>query len=83
MVFAWDSDFACTPEHQDNNRSLSNIILDTAEQTSIIANCSFHSKANMSIVLIGFNMAGGYNVSEERRMFLLNFLNVVIDFKGL
>lgn len=55
ISFAWDSDYTCTT--QQYKSSLAADIRATFGQP-IIANCSFHSPANKSIVVIGYNLLG-------------------------
>ncbi|XP_012936102.1 uncharacterized protein LOC106011351 [Aplysia californica] len=53
ISFAWDADYTCTT-HQ-YSKSLQEEIL-TDLNRPIIANCSFHSPHNLSVVLLGFNL---------------------------
>ncbi|XP_067674394.1 uncharacterized protein [Haliotis asinina] len=55
ISFAWDSDFTCTT--QEYKYSLEEEIRQDSSRP-IIANCSFHSKANLSVVVIGYNLEG-------------------------
>ncbi|XP_071113546.1 uncharacterized protein [Haliotis cracherodii] len=55
ISFAWDSDFTCTTEQYKSSLE-AEIRHDSSRP--IIANCSFHSKNNLSVVVIGYNLEG-------------------------
>ena len=55
ISFAWDSDYTCTT--QQHKVSLAAEIRAEAKRP-IIANCSYHSPANKSVVVIGYNLEG-------------------------
>lgn len=55
ISFAWDADYTCTTQ-QYPTRLTDEILSDL--QRPIIANCSFHSYQNLSVVLLGFNLEG-------------------------
>ncbi|KAH9508215.1 hypothetical protein Btru_055040 [Bulinus truncatus] len=55
ISFAWDSDYICKTEKYDT--SLNEEIMQDL-QRPIIANCSFRSYQNLSVVILGFNLDG-------------------------
>ncbi|ESO89240.1 hypothetical protein LOTGIDRAFT_154331 [Lottia gigantea] len=55
ISFAWDSDYVCVSKKY--NESLASTIRRDYGRP-IISNCSFHSASNMSVVVIGYNLAG-------------------------
>ena len=58
MSFAWDPGFTC---RHANGSSLADDVFKEATQwdgNPIITNCSFHSRANMSVVLVGYSFTG-------------------------
>ena len=55
ISFAWDSDYTCTTRRY--KVSLAAAIRAEADRP-MIANCSYHSPANKSIVVIGYNLQG-------------------------
>lgn len=55
ISFAWDADYTCkTRQYQ---QSLNEEILQDLGRP-IVANCSFHSYQNLSLVLLGYNLEG-------------------------
>nr|KAG5710941.1 hypothetical protein BaRGS_013675 [Batillaria attramentaria] len=64
ISFAWDSDYTCTTNQY--RWSLAQEIRADLDK-EIIASCSFHSPANKSIVLIGYNVGGHVEVNWPAR----------------
>ncbi|OWF50948.1 uncharacterized protein LOC110449847 [Mizuhopecten yessoensis] len=54
-VSAWNPDFTCIPKNSSS--TLAQQVYNDAGRP-IIANCSFHSQYNRSVVVIGFNLLG-------------------------
>jgi len=69
-AFAWDPDFICST-NQSQNTLTDEITSDGARP--IISKCSFHSSANRSVVVIGYNLLGetqGFTVGRGQSCFL-------------
>ena len=58
ISFAWDSNFVCTTNQ--HKYSLASEIISNYKQP-IISNCSFHNSLNLSVVIIGYSLAGMYD----------------------
>ena len=76
ISFAWDSDFTCVGRYY--NWSLAENIKRDGNRP-IIANCSWHSPSNMSIVVIGYNLMGLMQTFTVRRFYLHMKPNKVKD----
>ena len=57
ITFAWDADYTCVT-HQYPRPLAAEVLEDGRAGKPIIANCSWHSPYNMSIVILGYNLAG-------------------------
>jgi hypothetical protein len=57
ISFAWDSDYTCTTR-QYGSSLVAQINADVKNNIPILVNCSFHSAANTSIVVIGHGLMG-------------------------
>ena len=59
VATAWDPGFTCVPRGY-NTTLYEDIVKDYAR--TIVSSCGWHSKQNMSIVLIGYGVGGGNTV---------------------
>lgn len=70
ISFAWDSDFTCTTR-QYNSSLAAQIRADASRP--ILVNCSFHSPANRSIVVIGHGLLGAQPARPGTAPFSVNW----------